>query len=121
MDACEIPRWQVLKSQITNLDPDDFRQRLQETEGGILVDVRTVSEVLEYTLPGSYHIDYLGGDFLDQLEVMDRNITYFIYCRTGRRSMRTGVLMHNWGFKNLINLEGGLAAWEQVFGHQLNK
>ena len=114
-DACEIPRWQILKTKLVNLDPKPFQNLLRQTPSAILLDVRTPEEIDDFALDNAYPLNYLGADFLDVLEDWDRNATYFIYCRTGRRSVRAGILMHNWGFKNLINLEGGLVAWQEVF------
>ncbi len=116
MDAhCEMPRWQLLKSSLVNLDPVAFKEMLEGREGVVLIDVRTSEEVQTYRLEGSLHLDYLGPGFLDALEDLDREATYLLYCRSGRRSVRTGVLMKNWGFNHVINLDGGLAAWKEVF------
>jgi len=114
--SCEIPRWQVLKKHLRNLDPAAFKLAITEEPGHILLDVRTEEEVAGGTLPGAMHIDYLGDELLDQLDQLDRNDTYFLICRTGRRSVRTGILMKNWGFSNLVNLDGGLSAWVDKFG-----
>lgn len=115
-NTCEISRWQQLKQQIVNLTPQEFKKAIKNVEAGILVDVRTIEERKLGTLPRSIHIDYLEEGFLDTIERLDRNKSYFLFCRTGRRSVRTGILMKNWGFEHLTNLDGGLSAWEKVFG-----
>lgn len=115
-NTCEIPRWQQLKQQIVNLSPEEFLKAIRNTPGAVLIDVRTREERKQSTLPNSIHIDYLADGFLDTIELLDRSTPYFIFCRTGRRSVRTGVLMNNWGFTNLFNLDGGLSSWEKVFG-----
>ena len=119
MESCEIPRWQVLKSFITNLEPEAFKMQLHQTKQATLLDVRTEEEIKEQSLEGALHLDYLSEGFLDQLELMDRDGHYFVYCRTGRRSIRTGILMRNWGFKHIFNLEGGLVAWDRVYKQQM--
>ena len=48
----------------------------------------------------------------EDLENLDHTQTYLIYCRSGRRSLRTCVLMQNSGFGNVFNLEEGLQAFE---------
>ena len=116
MDACEIPRWQLLKTELRNLSPKEFRSQYINISGSVLVDVRTAEEVIEIALAGALHVDYLAEGFLDEIEKWDRNTTYFIYCRTGRRSIRTGILMKNWGFQNIVNLDGGLVAWQEEIG-----
>lgn len=112
--SCEIPRWQQLKKLLQNLGPTEFITSFEDTPGAVLLDVRTSQEVEEYALPGAVHLNYLDYDFLDQLDLLDRGGHYYLYCRTGRRSVRAGILMMNWGFKNLVNMEGGLTALEKM-------
>ncbi|MBK8506592.1 MAG: rhodanese-like domain-containing protein [Saprospiraceae bacterium] len=114
--TCEIPRWQLLKQQIINLSPADFVSSAEIDQHTVLVDVRTELEWQSGSLDQAIHIDYLSEGFLDVIEILDRSKSYYLFCRTGRRSIRTGVLMKNWGFKKVINLDGGLTAWEKSFG-----
>ena len=114
-DYCEIPRWQFIKQLIVNLDPVDFLNKMRQAKNPILLDVRTEKEVLEGKLERAIHLDYLAYSFLDDLEKLNREGSYFVYCRSGRRSVRTCTLMRNMGFKNIYNLEGGLVAWKNVF------
>ncbi len=118
MDFCELPRWQLLKEKLDNLSPDKFREEFLKHDDAVLVDVRTEEEVRMDSLEGAVHLDYLAESFLDRLEVWDRDRTYFLYCRTGRRSVRAGVLMRNWGFARVKNLDGGLVAWKAHFENQ---
>ena len=61
----------------------------------------------------------MGHGFWDQIEALDTNKTYLIYCRTGRRSLRACTLMKNGGFdkEKVFNLDGGMTAWEEEFGY----
>ena len=108
--TCEIPRWQILKQNLFNLPPTEFIRSFKNDKGAVLIDVRTEEELID-KLPQAIHIDYLAKDFLEKLDQLDRNASYYIYCRTGRRSVRTGILMQNWGFKGPItNMDGGLTS-----------
>ena len=78
--------------------------------------MRTPEEFQQAHLPGAINISYLTPDLWDQLDQLDRNAAYFVYCRTERRSMRVCMLMQNGGFEKVYNMEGGLCAWEEVFG-----
>lgn len=115
--TCEIPRWQLLKQQIVNLSPVDFISSVEIDQNAVLVDVRTGPEWQTGSLEKALHIDYLSEKFLDTIENLDRKKTYYLFCRTGRRSIRTGVLMKNWGFEKVINLDGGLTALEKTTGN----
>lgn len=114
-DNCEVPRWQLLKSELENIDPE-YCHRLRQQENVILMDVRTEAEFNSGSLGDAVNFDYLAHGFLDKLEELNRDRTYLIFCRTGRRSLRTGILMKNWGFEKIYNLDGGLVAWEEEFG-----
>lgn len=111
--SCEIPRWQLLKQQLVNLSPKEFRTNLKADQDAVIVDVRTATEFREGSLAHALNIDYLSNSFLETVESLDRSKHYYLICRTGRRSVRTGILMKNWGFQHLVNLEGGLTAWQQ--------
>ncbi len=111
--ACVIPRWKLLADALRNLDPFEFIDAARSARNAVLIDVRTREEFDQGSIKGALHLNYLSYTFLDELDKLDRDRTYFLYCRTGRRSVRTGILMKNWGFCDLVNMEGGLAAVSQ--------
>lgn len=106
-DQCEVPRWQLLKQQLNNLSPQQFLQAIANTPGATVIDVRTPAEFAVGHLDRAINIDYLGEGFWDKMEALDPAQTYFVYCRTSRRSVRTCTLMRNGGFANVFHLDGG--------------
>lgn len=114
--TCKVTRWQLLKQRLDNLEPDAFGRAFEQAHDGVLLDVRTPGEHENWAIPRSLNIDYLSHDLVDQLEKLDKDRTYFVYCRTGRRSIRVCTLMRNGGFEKVYNLEGGLVAWCAYFG-----
>ncbi len=113
--ACEIPRWQELKTRLQNHTPAEFKVLLEEEQEGILLDVRTTAEAEAQKLDGATMMDYLAPDFLDKMDSLDKEKRYLIYCQSGRRSVRTCTMMTNAGFKQLHHLDGGLNAWNNHF------
>ena len=111
---CNVNRWQILKERLNNLNPAEFESLYQKADNAYLIDVRTEAEFFNEALDNAINISYLSEDFWDRIEQLDPSKPCFIYCQTGRRSVRTCVLMINGGFnKNLIfNLDGGLRALE---------
>ena len=110
--------------QINNLDPPKFRAMFKTTASDVLlIDVRTPEEFTNYSLPNAININYLGDEFWDQIEALNPENTYLVYCRTGRRSLRACTLMKNGGFnkEKIFNLDGGIVAWETEFGPLLPK
>lgn len=110
--ACPIPRWQLLKQQLHNVSPAEFDQLRAQAPSGTLIDVRSEDEFAAYHLDGAINYNYLGPDFLEQLEAMDPATEYLVYCRSGRRSVRACTLMRNAGIEKLIHLDGGMNAYE---------
>ncbi|MEM1121521.1 MAG: rhodanese-like domain-containing protein [Bacteroidota bacterium] len=115
--VCKTPRWQLLKGQIHNLNPIEFKHKIETIADAVLIDVRTPEEHAVNPIPNSLNINYLGEGFWDKIEVLDNAKTYLVYCRTGRRSLRACTLMKNGGFdhEKVFNLDGGMVAWEEVF------
>jgi rhodanese-related sulfurtransferase len=50
--------------------------------------------------------------FGDELEKLDRDRTYLIYCRSGGRSGEALDIMAGRDFAEVYNLEGGILGWE---------
>lgn len=116
--SCKTPRWRILKSQLNNYLPKAFKAELAAANDPLLLDVRRADEYDNYHLDGARHINYFAEDFWDEIEKLDPNRPIFVYCRSGRRSMRACTLMRNGGFdkENIYHLDGGLNAWEEEFG-----
>ncbi len=87
-----------------------FNQKLSEN---IILDVRTKEECYESKIPGSFNIDYYSENFKDNLDKLNKNLNYYIYCRSGNRSGKTVIILREKGFKNVFNLEGGILAWKK--------
>lgn len=114
-NSCKVSRWQILKAQLNNLTPEEFQEMVRQTPGATVIDVRTDEEYRQGHLFDAINISYLAYDFWDQIEQLDPGRTYFVYCRSGRRSVRTCTLMKNGGFSRVYNLDGGLNVWETAF------
>jgi rhodanese-related sulfurtransferase len=111
--ACPLPRWQLLKQELTNVGPAEFDRLRAAAPPGTLIDVRNESEFAEYHLEGATNLNYLGPDFLDRIEQLDPQRTYLVYCRSGRRSVRACTLMKNSGLQRLVHLDGGINAYDR--------
>lgn len=85
---------------------EEFKEKRAETEG-VLIDVRTQGEYDEGHLAETDHqYDLTNGEFQSQLENLDKEETYYLYCRTGNRSGQAARIMKNAGFKNVYNIGG---------------
>ncbi|OUJ76178.1 molybdopterin-synthase adenylyltransferase MoeB [Hymenobacter crusticola] len=95
---------------LQEITAQELQAQLQSDEPPFLLDVREPAEYELGHLPGATLIPlaYLP----ERVEELPRHHPVVVYCRTGRRST-AGIeqLQEKFGFDNLINLTGGLAAW----------
>ncbi len=121
--SCKTPRWRMLKSQLNNLSPEAFLVDAQNTPSAMLIDVRTQQEFATGHFPNAINVDYFSENFWEQIEQLDKSKHYFVYCRSGRRSIRVCTWMRNGGFDNnrVYNLDGGLNDWLEQFPEGLTQ
>lgn len=77
----------------------------------IVLDVRTPDEYRSGHLPEAQNIDFRAADFKERVAQLDRDKTYYLYCRTGNRSGQGAAVMRELGFQHLYNI-GGLSELE---------
>ncbi|MEL7833776.1 rhodanese-like domain-containing protein [Fodinibius sp. Rm-B-1B1-1] len=90
------------------IPPQKFKELLEE-KPGIIIDVRTPREYEEgYLKKVDFNID-ISADFEQNIEELNKDNTYYLYCGSGARSERATQLMKRKGFENVYNV-GGLEA-----------
>jgi rhodanese-related sulfurtransferase len=95
---------------VTNMNVEDFSKKTAES-GVVTLDVRTPGEFMTGHIQGAQNIDFESGSFESQIESLDKNGTYAVYCRSGNRSGQAVKVMQDAGFKNIYNLDGGVIDW----------
>lgn len=81
----------------------------------VVLDVRTAQEYTEGKIAGSENLDVLKTDlFTTSIEKLDKDKTYYVICRSGSRSLKAAKQMKEAGFNNVINITGGMQAWESA-------
>jgi len=76
-----------------------------------IIDVRTPQEYAAGHIPNAVNIDFNAADFKENLSVLDKNVNYIVYCRTGMRSAAASKVMAELGFKYINNMIGGFSDW----------
>lgn len=96
-----------------NLSQEQWWEQFQNDKNGVILDVRTEEEFGEVAIPNAINVDiYKGQGFLDEIEALDKNKNYYVYCKAGGRSNQACLLMKNLGFEKTYNLLGGIEEWE---------
>jgi rhodanese-related sulfurtransferase len=93
-----------------NLSGGQFKQQLQDAPKAVLLDVRTSAEFGSGTIPGARNIDFFSPIFQQKIGQLDKDATYFVFCRSGNRSGQACKMMHQIGF-DVRNLSGGIGAF----------
>ena len=89
-------------------------EKLWKEKKGVVLDVRTAKEYQAGHIPGAVNIDINASDFEKKLADLDKGKTYLVHCASGVRSVRACEKMNRMDFKQLINLQGGMKAWEKA-------
>ena len=77
-----------------------------------VIDVRTAEEYANGYIRTAINSDYYSATFTDEINRFDKDKTYLIYCRTGRRSASALDIMRGLGFGEVYNMLGGILQWE---------
>ena len=95
-----------------DLDQSSWKKQLSSDANAVILDVRTPEEFETSRIVNSINIDFYNPqNFISQLEKLDKDNSYYIYCRTGVRSANSCVLMNEMGFRKTYNLLGGIVEW----------
>ena len=98
---------------MTDLTIPQWEEKIAQDKDAVILDVRTEEELENGMIEGAKHIDiYLGQGFLDEIEKLDKSKNYYVYCRSGVRSVQACALMGQKGLNNTYNLLGGYNAWD---------
>ena len=96
-----------------NLTQKDWVSQFEADENAVILDVRTEDEFNEGFIASAINIDiHKGQDIVTEIETLDKNKNYYVYCRSGMRSAKACEIMNQLGFENAYNLIGGITEWE---------
>ena len=96
-----------------DLDLKSWKKQLLTDNNANIIDVRTPDEYRISHIPNSINIDfYTPHNFVQEINKLDKNQSYYIYCRSGVRSANSCALMKECGFKKTFNLVGGIVEWD---------
>jgi rhodanese-related sulfurtransferase len=98
-------------SNAQNVDAGTFEQKINA--GGVQVlDVRTAGEYSGSHLKNVMLADWTNkAQFEERVKYLDKNKTLLVYCAAGGRSGQAAVWLKEQGFKEVVNLQGGITAW----------
>src|SRR5436190_1142826 len=94
---------------IDQITPIELKQRLDSGEAIMVIDVREDWELAITQLPFARQIRMV--EILRHLDKIPKDCPVVIMCRSGSRSLRTIEMLQFKGYRNLLNLDGGILNW----------
>jgi rhodanese-related sulfurtransferase len=105
----------VAPAVIKDVTPAQANDLIQKNSGSkkfAVLDVRTPQEYGAGHLAGALNVDLGASNFKDEVNKLDKNRTYLVYCSTGFRSAAASKIMADLGFKDIYNMTGGITDWQ---------
>ena len=100
---------------MTNITPEEVKQRLDAGEKLNLIDVREPHENAEFNIGGLLiPIGKIQSQQIEEIEDL-KNEEVILYCRSGNRSGIGALVLDQLGFGNTKNVVGGMLSWQQKF------
>lgn len=96
--------------KVETLDVQTCQTMIQEGKANVL-DVRTPGEWNRGHLSAAQLMDFYQDNFRSEVDKLDKEQTYIVYCAVGGRSGEAAKMMHDMGFRHVINMAGGIEAW----------
>lgn len=98
-------------AQKSELDAKSFYISVQ-SKNIQLLDVRTSNEYNQGHIAGSFQADWNNLEqFKERIASLDKQQPLYIYCLAGSRSSAAKKWLIKEGFKTVVNLQGGINAW----------
>jgi rhodanese-related sulfurtransferase len=107
-EQAEVPE-QIIQN-ITTQEAFDLVQENKGNPNFIIIDVRTPEEFTDGHLGDALNLNFNSDTFSEDLQKLDKDKTYLIYCRSGKRSAKAAAIMHELGFKQFYDM-GGIIDW----------
>lgn len=99
---------------IKNVTVVELKEQIEKNKDVQVLDVRTPKEWAEGTIKNALKVNVFDDDFTTKSDkVLNKDKTVYVYCRSGRRSLKACKLLLAKGYK-VINVEGGYMAWEKL-------
>ncbi|HEX3738729.1 MAG TPA: rhodanese-like domain-containing protein [Terriglobales bacterium] len=99
------------KSRVKETTVDEVKQKLDQGDKVLLVDVREESEFAKDHLPGAIH---LGKGIIErdiETRVPDVKTPMILYCGGGFRSAMAADNLQKMGYANVLSMDGGVREW----------
>ena len=97
-----------------NISKEEWKELIANDGDAVILDVREPHECREGVIGDPVILNIRDPHlFMDGIEELDKDKNYYVYCRTGVRSVRACQIMESIGIENTYNLLGGITEWNE--------
>lgn len=97
------------QAHIPQISVDELRERI--AQGAFVLDVRTKNEWNAGHIEGAQWL--MAGDLPQHVHDLPREKTIHVICGSGYRSSISTSVLRRAGFKDVVNVAGGMSAWNR--------
>ena len=99
------------EGELPVLSPEAFITAARADTTAVILDVRRPGEYAEGHLEGAQLLDWLNpSSFVEGVKHLDKQRTYYVYCRSGKRSNAAATYLLGQGFR-VCDMQGGYLRW----------
>jgi rhodanese-related sulfurtransferase len=99
---------------LTTVTPTDAAEVIASDSDVIVLDIRTPEEYAAGVIEGAVNIDFYEADFASQLDGLDKDAHYVVYCRSDSRSGQAMGIFADLGFAEVTEVDGGIVEWYEA-------
>ncbi|WP_226581709.1 MBL fold metallo-hydrolase [Halobacillus litoralis] len=96
-----------------SITPEELNDKYKDHEDYVIIDVRNAGEWEQGHIEGAYHI--MLGKLKESLDEIPAGRTPIVHCQSGMRSAIAASLLQAYGYKGVLNLQGGFSSWNEKF------
>jgi rhodanese-related sulfurtransferase len=98
-----------------DITKEDWKEMVANDNKAVIIDVRAPHEWREGVIGDDPLLLNIQdpNSFMDGIEALDPDKNYYVYCRSGVRSVRACQIMESIGINNTYNLLGGILEFNE--------
>jgi rhodanese-related sulfurtransferase len=101
----------IAQNGVSVVEVADFQTKIAQPKMQV-VDVRTPQEFATGHISDAQNINFYDAEFRAKMDALDKSKPIAVYCAAGGRSNKAAKILLDLGFKNVIDLKGGITAWK---------
>lgn len=97
-------------TSVSNITTDEMAAKMESNDGNsVFIDVREPDEFAAGHVPGIINLPLSA--FSEETADFPKDSEIVIICRSGNRSLQAADKLQDYGFTNLVNVQGGMNDW----------